>query len=232
MAPSSTRRRANNSSNTSRGSATPRRRGGRQGQLPFGRPPVGNDVAPLIPIDLDPTTRRAASEPPTPPQPAPKGRKRWAWIFQHMPSENTEEKYYDNISGKEIWRCGYCAKQYYTNSGTKSAEEHLATHGLNKGDPRGTPVTFSDSTRQQPLASGFKRQFELGEDHQFKRRNIGLTNGQSINPDRLELLYIRFISVCSQPLRLVERSEFRDLLEYINPDTLCWLPRSHTTVAI
>lgn len=42
----------------------------------------------------------------------------------------------------------------------------------------------------------------------------------------------RFIAVCSQPLRLIERQEFRDLLEYINPDTLCWLPRAHSTIGI
>ena len=191
MAPSAQRRRANNNSTNSRGISTPKRRGGRQAHLAFAPPVARNDVPPPLPIDLNPTTRRAASEPPTPPGPAPKPGKRWAWVFQHMPSENVEERYYDDISGKEVWRCGYCSQQYNVSSGTRSPELHLTTHGLKKGDPRGSPVTYSDSTRQLPLAVGFKRQFELGEDHQFKRRNMGSTNGHSIDPNRLELLYTR-----------------------------------------
>src|ERR1700712_5260211 len=220
MAPPTQRRRANNTTNSSRGTSTPRRRGGRQAHLHFAHPPPENDVAPPVPIDLDPTTRRAGSESLTPPRQASKANKRWAWTFQHMPSQNIEERYYDDITGREVWRCGYCLKQYNTSSGTRSAEEHLASHGLKKGDPRGASVTYSNSTRQQPLSVDFKRQFEIGEEHQFKRRNMGSTDGQSINPDRLELLYTRFvsysrlflmltfcrfISVCSQPLRLVER---------------------------
>lgn len=191
MAPSTQRRRPNNTTNNTRGSSTPRRRGNRQSHLSFAPPPAENDAVPAIPIDLDPTTRRAPSEPQTPPRPGPKAGKRWAWIFQHMPSEDTEERYYDALTGKEIWRCAYCSQQYNVNSGTRSAELHLATHGLNKNDPRGTSVTYSDSTHQIPLSVGFKRQAELGEDHQFKRRNMGWTDGRSIDPNRLELLYTR-----------------------------------------
>ena len=75
MAPS-TARRTNNTSNSTKGSSTPRRRGGRQGQLLFGRLPAENDVAPPIPIDLDPTTRRTDSEPTITLEPAPKVGKR------------------------------------------------------------------------------------------------------------------------------------------------------------
>lgn len=130
MASSTNRRRANNNSNNSRGSSTPRRRGGRQAHLSFAPPPAGNDIAPPIPIDLDPTTRRAPSEPPSPPRPAPKAGKRYAWIFQHMPSEGIEERYYDEITKKELWRCAYCPMAYVTNGGTQSVEDHLATHSL------------------------------------------------------------------------------------------------------
>jgi hypothetical protein len=59
-------------------------------------------------------------------------------------------------------------------------------------------------------------------------------DGSSIDPNILEVYYIkytyspieiysnsyRFIATCSQPLRLVERDEFRDLLDYINSDVL------------
>ena len=40
----------------------------------------------------------------------------------------------------------------------------------------------------------------------------------------------RFISRCSQPLRLIERPEFRELIEYCNPDTMAWLLKAHSTV--
>jgi len=76
MAPSTARRRTNNTSNSTKGSSTLRRRGGRQGQLLFGRLPAENDIVPLIPIDLDPTTRRADSEPTATLEPAPKVGKR------------------------------------------------------------------------------------------------------------------------------------------------------------
>ena len=44
------------------------------------------------------------------------------------------------------------------------------------------------------------------------------------------LIVPRFISRCSQPLRLVERDEFREFIEYCNPDTMSWLPKCHTTI--
>lgn len=190
MPPFSQRRRTNNTSNNSRGSSTLRRRSGRQVHLNFAPPPTNDDAAPPLPIELDPTTRRAPSEPANTPEPSAAKNKRWAWIFQHMPSENINERYYDEISGKEIWRCGYCPKTYHTNSGTRLVEEHLAIHNLKKGDPRGTAVSYSDSTQQQPLENSLKRQFELGEEYQFKRRNMGF-GGDSIDPNRLELLYTR-----------------------------------------
>jgi len=73
---------------------------------------------------------------------------------------------------------------------------------------------------------------------------MGGGDGSSIDPNILEVYYIRyayspleiysnsyrFIATCSQPLRLVERDEFRDLLDYINSDVLTWLPRIHNTV--
>lgn len=109
-----------------------------------------------------------------------------------MPDEDTETRYYDEATGQEIWRCAYCPKVYRTSSGTRSAEEHLTSHGLAKGDPRGSGIAF-DSTRQQTLVPGFKRQIELSVDQTFKRRNMGITDGSSIDPNLLEVYYTLYV---------------------------------------
>jgi hypothetical protein len=73
---------------------------------------------------------------------------------------------------------------------------------------------------------------------------MGGGDRSSIDPNILEVYYTRyayslleiysnsykFIATCSQPLRLIERDEFRDLLDYINSDVLTWLLRTHNTV--
>ena len=73
---------------------------------------------------------------------------------------------------------------------------------------------------------------------------MGRGDRSFIDPNILEVYYTRyayspleiysnshrFIATYSQPLRLVERDEFRDLLDYINSDVLTWLLRTYNTV--
>ena len=65
------RRRANNNTNSSRGSSIPKRRESCQVHLNFALPPANDDAVPLIPVDLDPTTRRDPSKSPNASQPFP-----------------------------------------------------------------------------------------------------------------------------------------------------------------
>jgi hypothetical protein len=73
---------------------------------------------------------------------------------------------------------------------------------------------------------------ELSQNQSFKRRKLNTTNsdGNSLDGNHLEVLYIKFLTACHLPLRLVECPEFRDLLGYINDDVDTWLPSSHTTI--
>jgi hypothetical protein len=178
MAPPKPRRARNNPSKTKKT---------RQAHLNFAPPPaIENAPDDDIPVELDPTTKRARQPPPEKSRP-----KRWAWVWKHAPNKDTDTRYSNEITGKDEWRCAYCSQTYQTSSGTKLAEDHLISHGLKKDDPRGTPVQARDGTIQQPIQVSLKRQLEVGEEHKFKRRNMGLSDGSSIDPDRFEMLYIR-----------------------------------------
>jgi hypothetical protein len=56
----------------------------------------------------------------------------------------------------------------------------------------------------------------MAEENPRKRRRLNDQAGESIDPDKLEVLYVRFITASSLPFRLVECPEFRALLTYIN----------------
>ena len=70
-----------------------------------------------------------------------------------------------------------------------------------------------------------------GENPQKRRKLVHSNRGDiPLNGDVLEVLYVKFISACNMPLRLVECPEFRAFLHYLNPDTDHWLPGAHKTV--
>jgi hypothetical protein len=52
-----------------------------------------------------------------------------------------------------------------------------------------------------------------------------------LDPQILQELYVNWITSCGVSLRMVERDEFRVLLQYLNPETNVWLPSSHNTVS-
>ena len=81
--------------------------------------------------------------------------------------------------------------------------------------------------RQQSI----EHALELSENQSFKRRKLNTcgSDSQSLG-GHFEVLYVKFITACHLPLRLVECPEFRDLLNYINNDIDTWLPSSHTTI--
>ncbi|KAI7763505.1 hypothetical protein LZL87_013897 [Fusarium oxysporum] len=95
-------------------------------------------------------------------------------------------------------------------------------HGLLKGAPRTAKVTTIRTIIEQARVAA--------EENPRKRRRLNDQSGDSIEPDQLEALYVRFITACSLPFRLVECPEFRALLAYINNDIETWLPDTHDTV--
>jgi hypothetical protein len=116
------------------------------------------------------------------------------------------------------WRCQYCPREYKESGGTTIIANHLKTHDIfdtQKGQ-RATNQQLSILTA-----------FQHGEQSQAKRRRI-IDN--SINPATLKQVLVRWIARCSVSFRMIERSEFRDLLYLLNPDINTWLPTSHVTI--
>jgi len=77
----------------------------KQTLLPGARPPT-DDVVPAIPTRLDPTLRRVALEALKPIEP-----KRYAWSWNHMPSDDLETRYFNKTTRVIEWRCAYCKKR-------------------------------------------------------------------------------------------------------------------------
>ena len=151
-------------------------------------------------------------------------RPRTSWVFNHMPADDPETIYL-NRYGKAEWRCRYCSTAYATNGGNHAIKKHLLSkHGKTEKSSR----EIIAAKRQRSIDYAF----ELSEKQAFKRRKLNTcaSTGESISGSHLEVLYIKFITACHLPLRLVECPEFRDLLNYINNDIDTWLPASHTTV--
>jgi hypothetical protein len=141
-----------------------------------------------------------------------------------MPAEDPNTTYL-NSRGKVEWRCKYCSLSYATNGGNLVIKKHLLVkHGKTEKSSRENITT----KRQRSI----EHAFELSNNQSFKRRKLNTCGGtgQSISGSHLEVLYVKFITACHLPLRLVECPEFRDLLNYINNDIDTWLPASHTTI--
>ncbi|KID80838.1 transposase-like protein [Metarhizium guizhouense ARSEF 977] len=152
---------------------------------------------------------------------------RTSWVFSHMPDEERETRYYNQRTGKEEWRCKHCSKTYTCSGGTAAPAKHLTDpppegHGLPKGAPRTAKVANIRTILEQARLTA--------EENPRKRRRLNDQTGDSVAPDQLEALYVRFITACSLPLRLVECPEFRALLAYLNTDVDTWLPDTHETI--
>jgi hypothetical protein len=145
-----------------------------------------------------------------------------------MPDENIETRYYNEITGKDEWRCRYCPKTYACSGGTGAPSDHLTDpvskkgHGLQRDSPREAKAKNQQATIDAALATA--------EQQNHKRRRLNDQSGDSINAGALEVLYTRFIVACSLPLRLVECPEFREFLSYLNKAIDTWLPKNHQSI--
>lgn len=159
-----------------------------------------------------------------------KSKPRFSWVFKHMPDENIETRYYNEITGKEEWRCRYCPKTYACSGGTGAPSDHLTDpiskkgHGLQRDSAREVKAKNLQGTIDAALATA--------EEQNHKRRRLNDQSGGSINAGALEVLYTRLIVACSLPFRLVECPEFRQFLYYLNKDIDTWLPKNHQTIKI
>jgi hypothetical protein len=89
--------------------------------------------------------------------------------------------------------------------------------------------SISDSSKEvklQKQTASIAKAFERGQEATNKRRKIH----PSFDITTFQQLFVRWISRCSAPLLMTEKSEFRDLLIFLNPEVEDALPANHETV--
>ena len=142
-----------------------------------------------------------------------------------MPDLNIKTKYYLTTNSQLKQRCKYCPKRYALNKGTRCIKSYLKTiHNISKDSPREERAKKRQLSIKDALATGLV--------NPQKRRCLEILDPTNIyiNPDQLEVLYIKFLVSCNLSLRLVESPAFRDLLTFLNKDIDIWLPDSHNTI--
>jgi hypothetical protein len=118
-------------------------------------------------------------------------RSRTSFVWKHMPGPvNTIY-----IRGQQVyWRCQYCTREYRESGGTA----YIALHLKIAHDIQDEVKQQRASSQQLSIASAFQH----GEESQHKRRRLN-SSINSINPASLEQLFVRWISSCSIPFRLL-----------------------------
>jgi hypothetical protein len=140
-----------------------------------------------------------------------------------MPDPDIKRRY-TNRAGKEEWRCKYCSKSYCTNGGTRIIQNHLqSSHHLEESSSREILLKKRQVSIEDALT-------QAGESRVTRRRLT--TGGNSLNPDIVEVLFVKLTTTGNLPLQLVELPEFRDFLYYLNTDIDSWLPKTHHTVKV
>lgn len=154
-----------------------------------------------------------------------KVRGRTSWIYKHMRDRVAIDHVFYNNSGKEEWRCKYCLQTYVIAGGTRGPMKHLEDKHRIKEDS-------TANTRAIRIHRSIKDAMESASLNPQNRRMLNDNEHTAIplDGDILEVLFTRFITACSLPLRLVECPEFRSLLTYINEDVDKYLPSSHNTI--
>jgi hypothetical protein len=129
-----------------------------------------------------------------------------------------------NSSGKKEWPCRYCLVNYQLSGGTENIGAHLRKHhGVHEDSPA--------DIRIKNLETSIAAAMEGASANPQKRRRLNQEEAiTDLNPDVLELLYVQFIAVCNQSLRLAECPEFRAFLFYLNKDIDTWLPSDNHTI--
>jgi hypothetical protein len=119
------------------------------------------------------------------------------------------------------WCCKYCPKEYRESGSTAFIAVYLQTvHGIVDSQEQ------QNTLQQLSISTAIARGLET----QYKRRRLDLVQSTTINLSTLEQLFIQWISRCSVSFNVVEISEFRNLLVYLNPEINNWLLTSYSTI--
>jgi hypothetical protein len=175
------------------------------------------------PVPGTPATPSESSTTTLPPS-KQKQRARTSFIYDHMRDWVPRDHVFKNIQGQAEWRCRYCLQNYIISGGTRGPENHLAWHEIYRDSPK--------DKRAKNIQIDIKRAMDSAAENPQKRRRLNSEEPTAIpvDGDVLEVLFVKFLAVCNQPLRLVECPEFRALLTYLNKDVDKWLNTSHNTI--
>jgi len=131
-----------------------------------------------------------------------------------------------NSEGKEEWRCKFCNQNYLISGGTALPMKHLQKrHDINENSPA--------NARAKNIQANIKLAMDAAAANPQTRRALNNEPSTTIplDPEVVEVLYVKFITVCSMPLYLVECPEFRAFLTYLNGDVDKYLSTSHNTIS-
>ncbi|KAF4625098.1 hypothetical protein G7Y89_g13067 [Cudoniella acicularis] len=93
-------------------------------------------------------------------------------------------------------------------------------------------IVSSQAAKVISRQTSIKEAMARGQETSYKRRRLAKDpdTERTIDPTVLEHLYVRWITACGVPFRMVSREEFRALLYYLNPEVDVWLPDSHMLI--
>lgn len=201
----------------------------RQRTLPFARAVANRSIrsgGSIASQDLPPAEAPAPSPVPSnassdaAPLRAPKDKIRTSWVFRHMPDEDMQTKYYNEVSTEEEWRCRYCDKTYLTSGSTSGPSGHLTGYHSMPRDSR-------RDVKAKNVQVSLQRAFAQGEANPQKRRRL---NTEAIDQDMLEALWVRCLVSNNLSFRLVESTEFRAFVKYLNEDAEMLLVKDHKDI--
>jgi hypothetical protein len=186
------------------------------------------ESSPDLTQDETPETSTLATPEPSALPLLPKKRKnniRTAWVFKYMRDGVEEQHVFYNLAGKREWRCRFCRQNYQLSRGTHAIKRHLNdAHAIFEDSPA--------DIRAKNVQIDIQNAMDTALANPQKRRKLNDSDGGHLplNGDVLEVLYVKFITACNMPLRLVENPEFRAFVSYLNSDVDTWLNTSHHTI--
>lgn len=186
------------------------------GDGPLGDPNPGASGA----ASVSRTPRPESLSPQPQPPPGPREKTRKSWVYHHMPDEDPQTYYVNEMSGKGEWRCRYCTKTYLLSGSTSGPGGHLEeVHALPRDSPR--------TTKAANITYSLETAFAQAAANPQKRRRPDTT---SIDQDQLEVLWVRCLVSCNLSFRMIENTEFRAFIKYLNPDAEELLAKDHSTI--
>jgi hypothetical protein len=101
-----------------------------------------------------------------------------------MSDEDRETRYYNKTTGPLEWRCKYCTQTYPLSGGTDIITKHLTSqkgHGIEMNSLRDKRVKNQQATIVEAMQDAAA--------YPQKPRKMHESDGDSINPDMLEILF-------------------------------------------